>query len=159
RQRRRSRTEGGTMRLTMRVTLLTILLGLLLSTVVALSVVNSYFFRSSVEDLTAQILDQAARGVDRQIEELLDVASDQGILSRELVQKGKPRADDFPALAAFWAETMRVHEEISNLYITLDENGHTVIVMRTPEGALIVQELTRDPGTQKLALKNYKLED
>ncbi len=147
------------MRFRFRVTLLTILLGLLALTMSIVGLSSYVSTRAVVNDLSSQILRQTAQRIDRRIESLLDMAADQGRLTRELLRIGQLRATDFRQLVAQWVEVLQVHPELTNLYLTLEADGTTLIVMGGPERRPVVQEIRRNPQTGKVELRAYQPQD
>ena len=143
------------MRFRFRFTLLAILLLLLGVTAAALGVSSYLSMRSSAEDLSGQILEQTSQRVDQQIARLLDVAADQGRLNGRLFRSGHHDAHDFRRLAPYWLEAMRALPVLTRLSLGLEATGEWYYVRRTPRGRLAVGELSRNPATHKLELKDY----
>ena len=142
-------------------TMLGSLLALTVFTGFGLGTVGYVSTRQTADDLSRQVMDQAALRIDRRITELVHTAEAQARLGEKLVRDGRIlRADDFAGLARYWAEVMTVRPELANLYLTLEADGRTVIVTRKQDGTLAVQELTPSkfrPG--RVSLRSFRPSD
>ncbi len=151
------------MKFRFRVTLLTVVLFLVGLTALVMGLTFFFAAREAGRSLAGEIVQRTSALVDQQFIDVIDTAADQGRLSRELIEDGAARFDDFPRLASYWVRVMKLHPELANIYITLEEGGDTILVMRRPpreheepeDRGLILQDLRRDPRTGELRLKNY----
>ncbi len=146
------------MKPTLRVTLTTIQTSLLLLTMGA---VGYSFYRNArfgAGELSAQVLDKTAELIDVQINDLLHTANEQARTNLQLLQSGRFRADDFPDLARYWVDVMKVHPRLTRLSLSLEATGERFYVQRT-EGKLAIFELRRDASTGRLGLSEYRPED
>src|SRR5712691_11851853 len=147
------------MKFTLRVTVLTVLLVLVVATVAGLGW-NSYRnARFTADDLSAQVLDQASLRVDHQMNDLLITANEQAALNQRLVQSGQYDVRDFPRLAAYWLEVMKVHPKLTRLTFGAEATGEWSYVRRVRNGGLVIGELRRNPRTHKLELRDYLPEE
>src|SRR4051794_10845218 len=101
------------MKFTLHVTVLTVLLTLVFATVGGLGWSSYHNARFTADDLSAQILDQASLRVDKEINELLLSANRQGALNQHLLESGQFDIQDFPRLATYWLDVMRVHPKLT----------------------------------------------
>jgi adenylate cyclase len=143
---------------TLRMTLTTILLALLLFTMGSFGFCFYRNARFTASDLSAQILDQTSRLIDVQINDLLHTANEQGRTNLSLVESGRFDAGNFPDLARYWLDIMKVHPRLTRLSIALESTGEWFYVHR-PGGKLAVGELRLDPGTGKLGLAECWADD
>ena len=142
----------------LRVTLTTILLTLLLFTMGSFGICFYRNARFTATDLSAQILDQTSRLIDVQINDLLHTASEQGRTNLGLIQSGRFHPGDFPDLARYWLDIMKVHPRLTRLSIALEATGEWFYVHRV-SGKLAVGELRLDPESGKLGLSEYWADD
>ena len=139
---------------TLRVTLTTILLTLLIFTMGSFSFCFYRNARFTATDLSAQILDQTSKLIDVQINDLLHTANEQGRTNLCLLESGQFDAGDFPNLARYWLDIMKVHRRLTRLSLALEATGEWFYVHR-PGGKLAVGEMRLDRGTGKLGLSEY----
>ncbi len=147
------------MKFTFRVTVMTILLSLVFLTVAALGIRFYFNARFTADNLTEQILDQTSLRIDDQINDLLFTATRRGSLDLGLLQAGQIGVGDFPKLATYWLEVMKVFPKLTRLSVGLEATGEWFYVRRDPCGRLALGELRRQPRTGKLELRSYWPED
>ena len=130
------------------MTLTTILLTLL---TFAMGSFGFCFYRNArftANDLSSQILDQTSKLIDVQINDLLHTASEQGRTNLSLLQSGRFHQGDFPDLAHYWLDIMKVHPRHTRLSIALEENGEWYYVHRTA-GKLAVGRASARRGNRQ----------
>jgi adenylate cyclase len=134
-------------RRSLRVTLLTILLSLTVLTVTLVGASGYFNLNRTANEMSRQILTQTSHRVDHRADDLIYSVMRLGDLNDHLFQAGLLTTDDFPRLVRYWRRALEVHPSISNIYITLPDSGHTLIVAREPNTRqLFVQELRPVPG-------------
>src|SRR5262249_32499184 len=76
--------------------------------------------------------------------------------------------DNFAGMAGYWGEVLQVRRQMSNIYLTLEKDGTSLVVANLPDRGLTIQELRparrgiRDSGSggpREMDLFNYRLED
>lgn len=149
------------MKRSLRVTLLTILISL---TVLSIGLVGINGFLQSQEatrELTQQIVKQATRRVDTEIDDLLHSAERQTKLNQHLFATGLLDVVYLQFTAEYWLEVLKTHPSISALYITLEADGTSLLVTRYPgrNNKLLIQELRPDAVKGTMDLYNYEPEE
>ncbi len=137
-------------RSTLRVRLLTIMLCLTVLTVTGVGASGYFHMRNTATELAGKILDQTSERIDHRLDDLVHTAVRRTDLNKHLIDSGLVRPRNFTGLAAYWYEVIGAYPSISNMYITLEEDGATLNVAREPQSReVFVQELRpgRVPGT------------
>ena len=143
------------MKLTFRTTLLSILLTLVFFTVAGVGVSSYWNAHSTAHTLSAQVIEQTSLHIDGQIQSFLDAATAHARLNRRLLEADRYQVHDFPPLAAYWLEEMKVRPELTRVTLGLEESGEWFYVRRLDDGRLAVGELRRGAHSQQLELSNY----
>src|SRR5437763_15241724 len=144
---------------TLRVRLLTILLYLTLLTVLGMGVSGYLHVRSTADDLTRKLLDQTSARIDHRIDDLVHTATSQGDINLHLLKAGQLSPADFDRMAGYWSEVLQVRRNMSNIFLTLEADGTSLLVANLPGRGLTIQE--QRPGRKKgeTDLFNYRPED
>ena len=143
------------MKLTFRTTLLSILLTLLLFAVGGVGLSSYWNAHSTAQTLSAQVIEQTSLHIDSQIQNFLNAATAHASLNRRLLEADRYPLHDFPPLAAYWLEEMKVRPELTRVTLGLEATGEWFYVRRLDDGKLAIGELRRGPQSQKLELSNF----
>jgi adenylate cyclase len=143
------------MKFSFHITLLTILLSLVCCTVLGLGFLSYHNAHATTTELSRQILDQTSLRIDARIDDFLHGMRDLGAMNLRLLETGQVRVDDFPRLAPYWLEVMKVHPRLTSLSLGLEATGEWFYVRRLPDDRLAIGELRRNGRTDKLELSNY----
>ena len=142
------------MKVPFRVTLLTLLLVLLGVTVSVVGVTSYLHARSNADELASQLLEQTSRRIDQEIDRFLRQATEHATRTQDRLKSGQLRVDDFPALIAYWRNTMDMTAELTGCFIGLEKTGESVGLSRL-SGRLSVWQTHRDPRTGDYDIREF----
>lgn len=154
-----SHDDGAVMKFRFRVTQLAI--NLFLVGVLVFSMGGLAYFAASytVDDLSAQLLDQSLSRVEQQAAGLTEAAQEQTNLHLELMGRSQVTAEDFPQFVEIWTSILETHDELTSLFITLEATGECLGVSRVSSPQLSVWQLTRHPERDSLKLQEYAIQE
>jgi adenylate cyclase len=153
---------------TLRVTLLTILLSLTFLTVSLVGFSGYLLHRNTADDLSGKLLASTSERIDHRIDDLVHTATSQGDVNLQLFDGGVLSPDNFNGMAGYWGKVLQVRRQMSNIYLTLEKDGTSLVVANLPNRGLTIQELRparrdiRDDGSRgphEMNLFNYRLEE
>jgi len=144
---------------TLRVRLLTILLYLTFLTVFGMGLSGFIHVRNTADDLTGKLLDQTSQRIDHRIDDLVHTATSQGDINLHLLKAKQLSPDDFDHMAGYWNEVLQVRRTMSNIYLTREADGTSLVVANLPSRGLTIQE--QRPGRKKgeTDVFNFRPED
>ncbi|MBS1713354.1 MAG: adenylate/guanylate cyclase domain-containing protein [Armatimonadetes bacterium] len=144
------------MKLPLRATLTLRMTALLVGTLVVLGAVAFFSAQRTVNDLADRIIRQTSRLIDGRVENLLSRAESNGRLMAGFVspttatQPVISSASQFDALAARQFEVVSSNPHFSSIRFVLDRTGEHVMVIRQPNGSLVLQSTMLVEGGKKL---------
>jgi adenylate cyclase len=142
-----------------RSTLLVLLGGLVLLTAVTIGVAAYLNARASGHELSGQVLEQTSRRIEQQIDKLIEQAIDQCELTRGLIDGGVLDPDDPAKLVEYWRRTFAVEPQTTSFFLGVERTGAAIGVSRLLHGKLTVWQTERRPDSDKLALREYSIDD
>ena len=142
-----------------RSTLLVLLGGLVLLTVFAIGIAAYLNARASAHELSGQVLQQTSRQIDLQVEKLVDDATEQCNLTVGLFEGGVLDADNSGKLVEYWRRSLAVQPDTTSFFLGRERTGEAVGVSRLKKSKLAVWQTTRPPHAEKLALREFWIED
>ncbi len=116
----------------------------LLTAMSLIAVVSSYFTRRSVEELADRIVAQTLGRVELRISALLDQAMNQNAQGKLLLEGRQLSQEDFKLLGGFFAHSLEVLGDLSDLGFGRQTNGDYVFAERLPDGNVRVREYLVD---------------
>ena len=140
----------GTVNFSFRAPLLTLMLAVLLTAVALLGTAAYLYAKFAVQDLGAQVLDQAAARVEQHVEHALDVAENEADTVAALIADGWLDPDDHERVSAYFLEALKARPSLSYLSFGMP-SGKYYHAFRDRDGGLSVLWLTPQPdGTRDL---------
>jgi adenylate cyclase len=127
-----------------------LLILVLLAAMSLIAVVQSYFTRRSVQELSDRIVQQTLARVELRIGALLDQAMNQNEQGKLLLEGEQLSAQDFKLLGGFFAHSLTVLSELSYLGFGLDHNGDYIFAERLPDDSVRVREYVLDETGQRV---------
>lgn len=131
------------MKFRFRLTQLAINLSLVGVLTVAVATLAYFAAAYTVDDLSAQVLEQSLLRVDRQARFLLETAEDQTNLCLALSGHLQMTAADFPQLVPLMTSLLSSGSEATSIFIGLEATGECIGVFRDTPNTFAVWELTR----------------
>ena len=153
-------------RISFRATLLTLMLAVLLTAVLLLGTAAYLYARFAVQDLGAQVLNQASERVAQHVKHALDVAEAEADTVARLIDEGWIDADDEERLSTYFLAALEARPSLSYLsfgtpsgkyyHAFRDRNGDLSVLWLTPEtdGSRHLREFTITPGEPWHALRD-----
>jgi adenylate cyclase len=142
-----------------RSTLLVLLGGLVLLAVCAVGVAAYLNARASAQELSGKVLEQTSLYIENQIERLLDQATDQCELTRGMIEGGVLDDRNAPVLVEFWRRALSVQTDTTSFFLGVERSGEAVGVSQLLKGKVAVWQTVQDPGSDKLTLREYWIDD
>ncbi|MAE61750.1 MAG: hypothetical protein CMJ49_10395, partial [Planctomycetaceae bacterium] len=126
----------------------------LLVTILVIGASSHWYGRSTVSDLSGQILEQTSERVEQHVHHLLEMTAAQGEIFRNLMVDGRLDPLDQRAITAYFLEAMKAHPQLTYLSFGLQSNGNYCHVVRDPRKILTVR-LVRRVDEQRFHLTDY----
>lgn len=111
----------------------------------------------AVEDLSGQVLDQAAGRIEREVHHLVHVAQAQGHLHGALLAEGTVDAADHERLARHFVAALRAAPELTYLSFALHESGRYVHAHRDRSDRMLVRFVEREPNGRDARMREHEL--
>ncbi|MBS1724889.1 MAG: adenylate/guanylate cyclase domain-containing protein [Armatimonadetes bacterium] len=144
------------MKPTLRANLTVRMTALLAGTLLVVGLVAAWQAFRSVNDLSDRIIRQTWSMIDVRVATLLDKAKNTSKLLSGLIAPATGTlptlsdANSFQDLASKAYEVMSANEELSSIRFTLERTGEHVMVVRRPNGSLVIQTSTLVAGGSRL---------